>query len=57
MAWKILKQFNLNSSTVWVEKLTTEDNVEQFSTKKAATARIVELKEQDTNREFKVTKT
>jgi len=57
MAWKILKQFNLNSSTVWVEKLTTEDNVEQFSTKKAATARIVELKEQDTSREFKVVKT
>mgnify|MGYP001626741748 FL=1 len=57
MAWKILKQFNLKSSTVWVEKLTVEDNVEQFPTKKAATARIVELKEQFTGREFKVVKT
>ncbi len=57
MAWKILKQFNLTSSTVWVEKLTAEDNVEQFPTKKAATARIVELKEQFTGREFKVVKT
>ncbi len=57
MAWKILKQFNLTSSTVWVEKLTAEDSVEQFPTKKAATARIVELKEQFIGREFKVVKT
>jgi hypothetical protein len=57
MAWKILKQFNLTSSTVWVEKLTAEDTVEQFTTKKAATARIVELQEQHTGREFKVVKT
>ena len=34
MAWKILKQFNLTSSTEWVEKLTAEDTVEQFTTKK-----------------------
>ncbi len=57
MAWKILKQFNLTSSTVWVEKLTAEDSVEQFPTKQAATARIVELKEQFIGREFKVVKT
>ena len=57
MAWKILKQFNLNSNTVWVEKLTEEDTVETFTTKKAATARIVELEEQNVDRKFKIIKT
>lgn len=57
MAWKILKQFNLNSNTVWVEKLTEEDSIETFTTKKAATARIVELEAEDNTRNFKVIKT
>ena len=57
MAWKILKQFNLNSNTVWVEKLTEEDTVETFTTKKSATARIVELEEQNVDRKFKIIKT
>jgi len=57
MAWKILKQFNPNSNTVWVEKLTEEDTVETFTTKRAATARIVELEAEDNTRNFKVIKT
>jgi|TARA_B110000967_G_C18770646_1_gene502876 hypothetical protein len=57
MAWKILKQFNANSNTVWVEKLTEEDTVESFSTKKAGNARIVELQAIDNTRNYKVIKT
>jgi hypothetical protein len=57
MAWKILKQFNPNSNTVWVEKLTEEDTVETFTTKKAGNARIVELKVEDSTRNYKVIKT
>lgn len=56
MAWKILKQFDTKSNTVWVEKLTDEDTVESFSTKKAANARIVELKGIDNTRNYKVIK-
>ena len=57
MAWKILKQFNPNSNTVWVEKLTEEDTVETFTTKKAGNARIVELQAIDNTRRYKVVKT
>ena len=57
MAWKILKKFNLNSNTVWVEKLTEEDTVETFTTKKAGNARIVELQAIDNTRSYKVIKT
>tara|TARA_R110000851_G_scaffold287879_1_gene441932 strand:- start:327 stop:500 length:174 start_codon:yes stop_codon:yes gene_type:complete len=57
MAWKILKQFNPNSNTVWVEKLTEEDTVETFTTKKAGNARIVELHAIDNTRSYKVVKT
>ena len=57
MAWKILKQFNVNSNTVWVEKLTDEDTVETFTTKKAGNARIVELEAIDNTRSYKVFKT
>ena len=57
MAWKILKQFNPNSNTVWVEKLTEEDTVETFTTKKAGNARIIELQAVDNTRSYKVIKT
>ena len=57
MAWKILKQFNPNSNTVWVEKLTEEDTVETFTTKKAGNARIIELQAIDNTRSYKVIKT
>jgi hypothetical protein len=57
MAWKILKQFKIESKTVWVEKLSSEDTVEKFTTKKAATSRIEELQAEDSSRMFKVIKT
>ena len=56
MAWKVLKQFNAQSATVWVEKLTSEDSIEQFSTKTAANARKAELEAADSSRLYKVIK-
>ncbi len=56
MAWKVLKQFNTQSATVWVEKLDSDDTVDKFSTKKAATAKTVELDAADNSRLYKVVK-
>ena len=56
MSWKVLKQFNTQSATVWVEKLTPEDSIEQFSTKTAANARKAELEAADNSRLYKVVK-
>lgn len=56
MAWKILKQFNTQSATVWVEKLNAEDVIHKFSTKKAATEKMEELKIADDSRLYKVVK-
>jgi hypothetical protein len=36
MAFKILKQFNVQSSTVWVDKLTDNDTVDTFETEQEA---------------------
>lgn len=57
MAWKVLKQYSIESKTVWVEKLSSEDTVEKFTTKKAATSRMEELQVEDSSRMFKVIKT
>lgn len=57
MAWKVLKQYRIESKTVWVEKLSSEDTVEKFTTKKAATSRMEELQVEDSSRMFKVIKT
>ena len=57
MAWKVLKQYKIESKTVWVEKLSSEDTVEKFTTKKAATSRMEELQVEDSSRMFKVIKT
>jgi len=56
MAWKVLKQFNAQSATVWVEKLTAEDSIDKFNTKSAATARMQELEAADSSRLYKVVK-
>ena len=56
MAWKVLKQFNTQSATVWVEKLDSEESVDSFPTKKAATDKMEELKIADDSRLYKVVK-
>ncbi len=54
MAYKIVKQFNPESATVWVEKLSTEDNIESFETESDATARKAELELADNSRLYKI---
>lgn len=56
MAWKVLKQFNAQSATVWVEKVNSDDTVDKFSTKTAANNKMVELKAADNSRLYKVVK-
>ena len=56
MAWKVVKQFNAECNTVWVEKLSSEDTVEKFTTKTAANARMAELEAADNSRLYKVIK-
>lgn len=56
MAWKVLKQFDVECNTVWVEKLSAEDTVEKFTTKTAANARMAELVTADNSRLYKVIK-
>ena len=56
MAWKVLKQFNAECNTVWVEKLSAEDTVDKFTTKTAATAKKQELEAADNSRLYKVVK-
>ena len=56
MAWKVLKQFNEECMTVWVEKLTPEDTVDQYSTKTAANNKKAELEAADNSRLYKVVK-
>ena len=56
MAWKVLKQFNAQSATVWVEKVNSDDTVDKFSTKTAANAKMAELEAADNSRLYKVVK-
>ncbi len=56
MAWKVLKQFTTECNTVWVEKLSSEDTVDQFTTKTAATAKKQELEAADNSRLYKIIK-
>ena len=56
MAWKVLKQFNEECMTVWVEKLTSEDTIDQYSTKTAANNKKSELEAADNSRLYKVVK-
>tara|TARA_B110000208_G_scaffold23101_1_gene29516 strand:- start:907 stop:1083 length:177 start_codon:yes stop_codon:yes gene_type:complete len=55
MAFKILKQFNIQSSTVWVDKLTDSDTVDTFETEQEALDFKVTLETSDpTDRTYKV---
>ena len=54
MSYKIVKQFNPESATVWVEKLSTEDNIEVFESKLDAIARKTELESADNSRLYKI---
>ena len=54
MAWKVLKQFNAECNTVWVEKLSADDTVDQYSTKTAANNKKAELEAADNSRLYKV---
>ena len=56
MAWKVLKQFNTQSATVWVEKVNSDDTVNKFSTKTAANTKMAELEAADNSRLYKVVK-
>lgn len=56
MAWKVLKQFNAECNTVWVEKLSSEDTIDQYSTKTAANNKKAELEAADNSRLYKVIK-
>ena len=56
MAWKVLKQFNAECNTVWVEKLSADDTVDQYSTKTAANNKKAELEAADNSRLYKVIK-
>lgn len=53
MAYKILKQFQPGTSTVWVEKLSAEDTLDIFDTEAEAVAKVQELQSSDTTRKFK----
>jgi|TARA_B110000208_G_scaffold168946_1_gene209425 hypothetical protein len=55
MAFKILKQFNVQSSTVWVDKLTDNDTVDTFETEQEALDFKITLETSDsTDRLYKV---
>ena len=54
MVYKVLKQFQPGSSTVWVEKLSNTDTVDIFDTEVEAENKKSELQSADTTRKFKV---
>lgn len=54
MAWKVLKQFNPQSATVWVEKLSAEDTVYSYDTEAEALNKKTELEAADNSRLYKV---
>ena len=55
MAFKILKQFNVQSSTVWVDKLTDNDTVDTLETEQEALDFKITLETSDsTDRLYKV---
>ena len=54
MAYKILKQFNPQSATVWVEKLSDDDTADIFDTQSAAESKKTELETADDSRLYKI---
>jgi hypothetical protein len=56
MAWKVLKQFNSQSATVWVEKISAEDTVDVYDTEVEAETKKSELEVADNSRLYKIVK-
>ena len=54
MSWKVLKQFNAECNTVWVEKLSTEDTVDVYETQAEAETKKSELQSSDNSRLYKI---
>ena len=54
MAWKVLKQFNAECNTVWVEKLSADDNVDVYETQAEAESKKSELQSSDNSRLYKI---
>lgn len=54
MAWKVLKQFNVECNTVWVEKLSADDNVDVYETQAEAESKKSELQSSDNSRLYKI---
>lgn len=54
MAWKVLKQFNSQSATVWVEKINADDTVDVYDTEAEAETKKSELELADDSRLYKI---
>jgi hypothetical protein len=54
MAYKILKQFQPNTSNVWVEKLSDEDSIFVFDTEAEAESKVSELQASDPTRKYTI---
>ena len=54
MAFKVLKQFKPESATVWVERLTESDLVDEFDTIEEAQSKKTGLETADNSRLYKI---
>ena len=54
MPFKVLKQFNTQSATVWVEKLSDSDTVDVQDTEAEAQTRVDALTTADNTRQYKI---
>jgi len=54
MAFKVLKQFKPESATVWVERLTESDSVDEFYTIEEAQSKKTALETADNSRLYKI---
>lgn len=54
MAFKVLKQFNPQAATVWVEKLSADDTVDVYDTEAEAETKKSELETSDSSRQYKI---
>jgi hypothetical protein len=54
MAYKILKQFDAQSPTVWVEMLDGSDTIDVYDTQELAEAKKTELEAADNTRLYKI---
>lgn len=54
MPFKVLKQFKPESATVWVERLTGSDSIDEFDTIEEAQSKKTELETADNSRLYKI---